>query len=92
MPRSGWFRKRQPALAAAGTLMPTLWPHIAGRWQVEGDTAVFTPASGYFQHTRVRLKIPGGSDGMIPAGRAGAGTAGPLASGVTQSVIGPVGG
>src|SRR5271165_2246156 len=38
-------------LRAAGRQqpMPTLSPHIAGAWQVEGDTAVFTPASGYLQ-------------------------------------------
>jgi hypothetical protein len=77
-------RVRFSALLAAGTPMPTLWPHIAGSWQAEGDTAVFTPASGYFQDTRVTLKIPGGPGGMIAAGRAGAGTAGRLVSGVTQ--------
>ena len=70
---------------AANTPMPALSPHIAGSWQVEGDTAVFTPASGYFQNTHVTLKIPGGPDGMISAGRASAGTGGLLVSSVTQS-------
>jgi peptidoglycan hydrolase-like protein with peptidoglycan-binding domain len=78
------IRVRFSAPLAAGTPMPALSPHIAGRWQVKGDTAAFTPASGYFQDTRVRLKIPGGPDGMIAAGRASAGTAGRLASNLTQ--------
>ncbi len=42
------IRVRFSAPLAASTPMPTLSPHIAGRGQVEGDTAVFTRASGYF--------------------------------------------
>jgi peptidoglycan hydrolase-like protein with peptidoglycan-binding domain len=79
------IRVRFSAPLAADTPMPALWPHVAGSWQVEGDTPVFTPVSGYFQDTRVTLKIPGGPDGMTSAGRASAGTAGLLVSGVTQS-------
>ena len=79
------IRVQFSAPLAASTPMPILSPHIAGRWQVEGDTAVFTPASGYFQNTHVTLKIPGGPDGMISAGRASAGTGGLLASSLTQS-------
>ncbi len=78
-------RVRFSAPLAASTPMPTLSPHIAGRWQVEGDTAVFTPASGYFQDTHVTLNIPGGPNGMISAGRASAGTGGLLVSSVTES-------
>ena len=79
------IRVRFSAPLAASTPMPALWPHIAGSWQAEGDTALFTPAVGYFQHTHVTLKIPGGPDGMISAGWASAGSGGRLASGVTQS-------
>ena len=79
------IRVRFSARLAADTPMPALSPHIAGSWQVEGDTAVFTPASGYFQDTRVTLKVPGGPDGMISAGRASAGTGGLLGSSLTQS-------
>ena len=79
------IRVRFSARLAANTPMPALSPHIAGSWQVEGDTAVFTPASGYFQNTRVTLKVPGGPDGMISAGRASAGTGGLLVSSLTQS-------
>ena len=47
------IRVQFSAPLAASTPMPTLWPHIAGSWQVEGDTAVFTPASGYLpEHPR----------------------------------------
>ena len=79
------IRVRFSAPLAASTPMPALWPHITGSWQAEGDTAVFTSAVGYFQHTHVTLKIPGGPDGMISVGRASAGTGGLLVSGVTQS-------
>jgi peptidoglycan hydrolase-like protein with peptidoglycan-binding domain len=78
------IRVRFSAPLAASTPMPILWPHIAGSWQARGDTAVFTPASGYFQDTRVTLKIPGGPNGMTSVGRASAGSGGLLASGVTQ--------
>jgi peptidoglycan hydrolase-like protein with peptidoglycan-binding domain len=79
------IRVQFSAPLAANTPMPTLSPDIAGSWQVEGDTAVFTPVSGYFQNTHVTLQIPGGPGGMISAGRASAGTGGLLVSSVTQS-------
>ena len=79
------IRVQFSAPLAASTPMPALSPHIAGRWQVEGDAAVFTPVSGYFQNTHVTLKIPGGRDGMISAGKASAGTGGLLASSLTQN-------
>ena len=79
------IRVQFSAPLAADTPRPALSPHIAGSWQVEGDTAVFTPASGYFQNTHATLKIPGGPNGMISAGRASAGTGGLLVSSVTES-------
>ena len=79
------IRVQFSAPLAASTPMPTLSPHIAGSWQVEGDTAVFTPASGYLQNTHVTLKIPGGPNGMISVNRASAGSGGRLATSVTQS-------
>jgi L,D-transpeptidase catalytic domain/Bacterial Ig-like domain len=69
---------------ASDTPMPTLSPHIKGSWQVEGDTAVFTPAVGYFENTKVKLTIPGGANGMISVAGASAGSGGLLASSVTQ--------
>jgi peptidoglycan hydrolase-like protein with peptidoglycan-binding domain len=70
---------------ASNTPMPTLSPHITGSWQVEGDTAVFTPAIGFLENTKVTLKIPGGSNGMISVAGAGAGSGGLLASTVTET-------
>jgi hypothetical protein len=79
------IRVQFSAPLAANTPMPTLSPHLAGTWQVEGDTAVFTPATGYFENTRVTLKIPGGVNGMISVDGASAGSGGLLASGTTES-------
>jgi L,D-transpeptidase catalytic domain/Bacterial Ig-like domain len=70
---------------AASTPMPQLSPSIAGKWQVQGDSAVFTPAVGYFQDTKVTVKIPGGQAGMISVGGRSAGAGGLLGSGVTES-------
>jgi lipoprotein-anchoring transpeptidase ErfK/SrfK len=79
------IRVQFSAPLAANTPMPTLSPHITGSWQVEGDTAVFTPAVGYFQDSNVKLTIPGGPNGMISVDGASAGAGGLLASTVTQS-------
>ena len=70
---------------AADTAMPQLSPHISGNWHVEGDTAVFTPAVGFFENTKVTLKIPGGSSGMVSVDGANVGSGGQLASGTTVS-------
>ena len=70
---------------AASTPMPTLSPQIAGTWQVEGDTAVFTPVAGYTENTRVTVTIPGGSGGMISLDGASAGAGGLPASGARES-------
>jgi lipoprotein-anchoring transpeptidase ErfK/SrfK len=79
------IRVQFSAPLAANTPMPTLSPHITGTWQVEGDTAVFTPAVGYFQDSTVKLTIPGGPNGMISVDGASAGTGGLLASTMTES-------
>jgi peptidoglycan hydrolase-like protein with peptidoglycan-binding domain len=55
------------------TPLPTLSPSIKGSWQVSGDTATFTPATGYTADTTVRVSVPGGASGMLPA-TASAGT------------------
>jgi peptidoglycan hydrolase-like protein with peptidoglycan-binding domain len=70
---------------AANSPMPTLSPQINGSWQVEGDTAVFTPAVGWPESTKVTVKIPSGSSGMISVDGASAGAGGLLASSVTES-------
>ena len=65
---------------AASSPMPTLSPSIPGRWSVQGDTAVFAPTVGYWENTKVTVKIPGGVSGVQSA--AGGGI---LASNATQS-------
>ncbi len=79
------IRVQFSAPLAASTPMPQLSPSIAGKWQVEGDSAVFSPAVGYFQDTKVTVKIPGGQAGMISVGGRSAGAGGLLGSGVTES-------
>jgi len=79
------IRVQFSAPLAADTPMPALSPRIAGSWQVDGDTAVFTPAVGYFQNSKVRLTIPGGANGMLSAAGASAGAGGLLAANVAES-------
>ena len=40
------------------TPLPTMYPHIAGSWQVSGDTATFTPQVGFTEDTHVTVTIP----------------------------------
>jgi hypothetical protein len=70
---------------ASTSPMPTLSPDVAGNWQVEGNDAVFTPTQGYFQDTKVTVKIPAGPAGMLSAAGVAAGSGGYLSSPVTQS-------
>jgi hypothetical protein len=49
------------------TPLPTLSPSVKGSWQVSGDTATFTPATGFMPETTVRVRVPGGTDGMASA-------------------------
>ena len=53
------------------TPLPTLSPSIKGSWQVSGDTATFTPATGFVADTTVTVKVPGGADGMLAAAGGG---------------------
>jgi hypothetical protein len=79
------IRVRFSAPLAATSPMPVLSPQIAGTWTTQGDTAVFTPAVGYTENTRVTVKIPSGLSGMISAAGANANTGGTLASSVSES-------
>jgi hypothetical protein len=64
----------------SGSPMPALRPHVAGTWQrASADTLKFTPAGGFGQHERVRLRIPDGAAGVQSA------RGGSLASPVTVS-------
>lgn len=48
--------------------MPTLRPAIDGAWQRHGYTAVFVPASGFMQRTKVTVRVPAGSTGVTSTG------------------------
>jgi hypothetical protein len=52
------------------TPLPTLSPSIKGSWQVSGDTATFTPATGFMPETTVKVTVPDGANGMLPASAA----------------------
>jgi hypothetical protein len=53
---------------SATSPMPAVSPAIAGTWHRHGDTAVFVPARGFGAHTKVIVRIPGGSAGVRSAG------------------------
>jgi L,D-transpeptidase catalytic domain/Bacterial Ig-like domain len=70
---------------APNSPMPTLSPSIAGQWAVQGNAAVFTPAVGWTQKTKVTVKIPGGLAGVVSAAGSTAGDGGTLGSNVSRS-------
>jgi peptidoglycan hydrolase-like protein with peptidoglycan-binding domain len=70
---------------AASSPMPALSPQIAGKWTVQGDSAVFTPAVGYFEDTRVTVSIPSGPSGVKSVAGASAGAGGALSSAASKS-------
>jgi peptidoglycan hydrolase-like protein with peptidoglycan-binding domain len=70
---------------AADSPMPTLSPSIPGHWSVQGDAAVFTPTMGYFENTKVTVKIPGGLAGVQSAAGSLASDGGTLGSDLSES-------
>jgi hypothetical protein len=70
------IRVQFSAPLAASSPMPTLSPSIPGNWTVQGNAAVFTPKVGYFENTRVTVKIPGGLAGVQSAAGANQGDGG----------------
>ena len=79
------IRVQFSAALAPSSPMPTLSPSIAGHWAVQGDAAVFTPAVGYLENTKVTVQIPGGLAGMVSAAGTTAGNGGTLGSNLSQS-------
>jgi L,D-transpeptidase catalytic domain/Bacterial Ig-like domain len=79
------IRVQFSAPLATSSPMPTLSPSIPGNWTVQGDTAVFTPTVGYYENTRVTVKIPGGLAGIMSAAGANVGNGGTLGSDLSQS-------
>jgi len=68
---------------SASSPLPQISPKIPGSWQVQGDLAVFIPAAGFFENTKVTVTVPAGPSGMIStAGATGGGT---LSSPVTDT-------
>ena len=57
------FSKPLPATAP----LPHLSPAVAGTWQREGDTVVFTPQTGFVAGTRVTVTVPEG-DSRVRSG------------------------
>jgi len=78
-------RVRFSAPLAPNSPMPALSPSITGHWAVQGDTAVFTPAVGWSQHTKVTVKIPGGQAGVVSAAGVTAGQGGTLGGNINES-------
>ena len=79
------IRVQFSAPLAASSPMPTLSPSIPGQWTIQGDAAVFSPTVGYYQNTKVTVKVPGGLAGLISVGGANAGNGGTLSSNLSQS-------
>jgi peptidoglycan hydrolase-like protein with peptidoglycan-binding domain len=79
------IRVQFSAPLAAHSPLPTLSPSIAGHWSVRGDAAVFTPAVGFYQDTKVTVQIPGGLAGVQSAAGAMASDGGTLGSDVSES-------
>ena len=79
------IRVQFSAPLAPNSPMPTVSPSITGHWAVQGDTAVFTPAVGWSQKTKVTVKIPGGLAGVVSAAGATAGDGGTLGSNLSRS-------
>ena len=82
---TGPIRVQFSAPLAPNSPMPTLSPPISGHWAVQGSTAVFTPAVGWFQTTKVTVNIPGGLAGVVSAAGATAGDGGTLGSDLSES-------
>jgi peptidoglycan hydrolase-like protein with peptidoglycan-binding domain len=79
------IRVQFSAKLAPNSPMPALSPSVSGHWAVQGSTAVFTPAVGWSQNTKVTVKIPGGLAGVLSAAGATEGNGGTLGSNVSQS-------
>jgi peptidoglycan hydrolase-like protein with peptidoglycan-binding domain len=82
---TGPIRVQFSAPLAPNSPMPTLSPSVSGHWAVQGSTAVFTPAVGWFQDTKVTVDIPGGLAGVVSTAGATAGDGGTLGSDLSES-------
>ena len=76
---------RFSAALAPDSPLPKLSPSVSGTWKRDGDTATFTPASGFFGGTTVTVRIRGGKSGVLSSAGEKRGAGGRLASSVTHS-------
>ncbi len=53
-----WVQLSAPL--SASSPLPKVSPQIPGKWQVQGDLAVFLPAGGFFEDTKVTVTVPAG--------------------------------
>jgi hypothetical protein len=56
------------------TALPTVTPDVAGHWQADGDTMIFTPDLPFSPSTQVTVTVPGGGSGVQSAAGAGLAT------------------
>jgi peptidoglycan hydrolase-like protein with peptidoglycan-binding domain len=45
---------------SSSTPLPQISPKIAGNWTIQGDLAVFVPAGGFFEDSKVTVTVPSG--------------------------------
>jgi peptidoglycan hydrolase-like protein with peptidoglycan-binding domain len=76
---------RFSAALAPDSPLPKLSPSVAGTWKRDGDTATFTPSSGFFGGTTVTVHIRGGKSGVLSSAGEKRGAGGRLRSSVTHS-------
>jgi hypothetical protein len=69
---------------ADDSAVPKLTPAVPGSWKIEGESAIFTPATGYAEDTTVTLSIPAGSSGVRSAAGAKAGAGGYVTAGFVR--------
>jgi hypothetical protein len=53
---------------SAGSGMPTITPHVAGHWQADGDSMIFTPDLPLSPSTQFTVTAHGGGSGVQSAG------------------------
>jgi peptidoglycan hydrolase-like protein with peptidoglycan-binding domain len=73
------------AALAPDSRLPKLSPSVPGSWKRDGDTATFTPASGFPGGTPVTVHIPGGKSGVVSSAGEKKGAGGRLASPVSHT-------
>jgi lipoprotein-anchoring transpeptidase ErfK/SrfK len=62
------------APVSARSPLPQVSPHIAGNWETDGNTMLFTPAVPFSPSTQVTVTVPGGEQGVRSAAGAALGS------------------